>query len=65
MRKYRFYIQSAEGKRLRLTLNSPAGLDGYMCRDVACCHDRNGEASYQRQDVFRTVFGHRPVLEKG
>lgn len=42
-----------------------AGLDGDMCRDVACCDDEDNAACRQRQDVFRTVFGNRSILEKG
>jgi hypothetical protein len=41
-----------------------AGLDRYMCHFVACCSGGHGEARYERQDVFRTVFGNRSIHAK-
>lgn len=48
-------------ERSRLT---PAGLVGYVCPDVAYCHDEDSETCRLRQDVLRTMFRNRPILEK-
>lgn len=59
MCKWRFSV------RRILRKLTPTGLDGNMCRDVACCHDEDGETCHQRQDVLRAMFGNRSILEKG